>query len=185
MEFNESSSKDAVSPASDQADNRHHTDDRPRVGCGVITVSDTRTRADDRSGAEIERLLLEAGHRVVDRRIVPDASEQLRQAVLTASADPRIDAVLITGGTGIAPRDQTPEVLEPLLEVQLPGFGELFRAVSFAAIGPAAMLSRAVAGRRGRTVVFAMPGSTNAVRTAVEQLILPVLTHAVAQAQQN
>lgn len=160
----------------------HHQGDRRRVACRVVTVSDTRTVATDRSGAEIVRLLVEAGHQVVDRILVPDASEGLRTAVITAADDPQIDALLITGGTGIAPRDQTPEVLGPLLDVALPGFGELFRAVSFQEIGPAAMLSRAIAGRRGTTVVFAMPGSTNAVRTAVRQLILPVLVHAVGQA---
>lgn len=178
---------DAVSREGDDGSGirQHHRGDPRVVACMVVTVSDTRTVATDTSGAEIVRLLVEAGHHVVDRVVVPDASEGLRASVIAAADDPRIDALLVTGGTGIAPRDQTPEVLGPLLDVELPGFGELFRAISFQEIGPAAMLSRAIAGRRGGTVVFAMPGSTAAVRTAVGQLILPVLVHAVGQASRS
>ena len=159
----------------------HRRGDPGRVPCVVVTVSDTRTAATDTSGAEITRLLVEAGHAVVARMVVPDESEPLSAAIVSAAEDDRVDAILITGGTGIAPRDQTPEVVRPLLDVELPGFGELLRMVSFQEIGPSAMLSRAIAGRRGRTVLFAMPGSTAAVRTAMGQLILPVLPHAVGQ----
>lgn len=149
------------------------------VACAVVTVSDTRTLADDRSGGEIVVQLEAAGHRVVAREIVPDDPEQVAEAVSRLAADWRVQAVLLTGGTGVAPRDQTPEALEALFTKRLPGFGELFRMLSFAQIGAAAMLSRATAGMIERTVVFLMPGSTPAVRLALETLVLPELAHVV------
>ena len=96
-------------------------------------------------------------------------------------ADEEIDCVLVSGGTGVAPRDRTVETIRPLLDKELPGFGELFRALSFEEVGPASMLSRALAGTAGRTAVFVMPGSTGAVRTALERLILPELAHLIGQ----
>lgn len=160
----------------------HRHGDPSRVRCRVVTVSDTRSLSSDASGDEIARLVEGAGHRLVDRHRVPDGSRQLRDLVMRSADEDLLDAILITGGTGIAPRDQTPEVVRPLLDVELPGFGELFRTISYAEIGPAAMLSRALAGRRRHCVLFILPGSTAAVRTAMEKLILPVLTHAVGQA---
>lgn len=160
----------------------HRHGDPSRIRCRVITVSDTRSLDDDPSGGEIARLVDRAGHRLVDRRVVPDGSGKLRELVVQSADQDLLDAVLITGGTGIAPRDQTPEVIRPLLDVELPGFGELFRALSYAEIGPMAMLSRALAGRRGQCVLFVLPGSTAAVRTGMEKLVLPVITHAVGQA---
>lgn len=167
---------------SDRQESPHRHDDPHQVRCRVVTVSDTRSLSSDVSGREITRWLEGAGHRVLDRHQVPDGSRELRDLVVRSADEDRLDAILITGGTGIAPRDQTPEVIRPLLDVELPGFGEIFRAVSYAEIGPAAMLSRALAGRRGRSVLFVLPGSTAAVRTAMEKLILPVITHAVGQA---
>lgn len=147
------------------------------VVCGVVTVSDTRTRADDRSGDLVEQLLVAAGHKIAAREIVPDEPVQVAAVVQRLADDPAVQAVLLTGGTGVAPRDQTPEAVAALFTKPLPGFGELFRMLSFAEIGAAAMLSRATAGLVDRTVVFLMPGSTAAVRLAVERLVLPELAH--------
>ena len=161
---------------------QHHRHDRPTVRCAVVTVSDTRTTANDHSGQAIEERLRQAGHLIHSRQIVPDGPEQLGPLLQQLRDEGAIDAILITGGTGIGPRDQTPEVVGRCLDVELPGFGEQFRALSWDQIGPAAMLSRAIAGRMGRQVVFVMPGSTAAVKLAVERLILPVLAHAVGLA---
>ena len=147
------------------------------VGCGVVTVSDTRTLADDRSGDLIVELLQGAGHVVAARTIVPDEPVALEGAVRELVDRTDVAAILLTGGTGAAPRDQTPETLARLFTKELPGFGELFRMLSYQEIGPAAMLSRASAGLIDRTVVFLMPGSTPAVRLAMERLILPELGH--------
>jgi len=148
----------------------------------VITVSDTRTQADDSGGALLVELLEKAGHRVVGRAIVRDEVEAIRAAVDAAIMRDDVRAVLLTGGTGIAPRDVTPEALTPLLDRQIPGFGELFRALSYAEIGSAAMLSRALAGiARGRLVV-GLPGSRAAIRLALEKLVLPELPHLAGEA---
>jgi molybdenum cofactor biosynthesis protein B len=148
----------------------------------VITVSDTRTLADDTGGALLVELLEKAGHRVVGRSIVRDDVAAIRRAVDAALERDDAQAVLLTGGTGIAPRDVTPEALAPLLEREIPGFGELFRALSYAEIGAAAMLSRALAGTaRGRLVV-GLPGSLAAIRLAVEKLLLPELPHLAGEA---
>ena len=151
------------------------------VRCSVLTVSDSRTAADDKSGDLIQELLEAGGHEVAERSIVPDEPAQVKPLVLAAIARPDVDAVLLTGGTGIAPRDSTVEAVEPLLERRLDGFGELFRALSYQEIGAAAMLSRALAGTSGRTAIFLMPGSSAAVRLAVERLILPELAHLIGQ----
>lgn len=148
----------------------------------VITVSDSRTAADDTSGAAIARLLAEAGHAVLGRACVPDDAEKVRAAVREAPEE--ADAILLTGGTGVAPRDVTLEALEPLWEKRLPGFGELFRALSARQIGPAAWLSRAAAGTvAGGRLLFALPGAPAAVELALEELILPELGHAVGLAR--
>jgi molybdenum cofactor biosynthesis protein B len=160
-----------------------HRASAPRsLGCAVITVSDTRSLADDTGGALLCALLAGGGHHVTTREIVKDDVAAIRDAVGRALADPGCAAVLLTGGTGIAPRDVTPEALEPLLERVLPGFGELFRQLSFAEIGAAAMLSRALAGLARGKLVFALPGSRAALRLALERLILPELGHAVGEA---
>lgn len=151
------------------------------LACAVLTISDSRTRADDRSGDLIQQQLEAAGHRVVEREIVRDEPAQVRAAVLRGIARRGVDAVLATGGTGVAPRDGSVEAVEPLLYKRLEGFGELFRTLSLDDIGPAAQLSRAVAGTAGTTAVFLMPGSSGAVRLALERLILPELPHVIGQ----
>jgi molybdenum cofactor biosynthesis protein B len=149
------------------------------IGCAIVTVSDTRGAAGDRSGRTIATLIERAGHRVALRAWVRDDVAAIRRAVRAALARRSVDAVLLTGGTGIAARDVTPEALAPLLDRELPGFGERFRALSWTQVGSAAWLSRALAGvARGRLVV-ALPGSTRAVELGVRELILPELGHAV------
>ncbi len=155
----------------------------PSVPCAVVTVSDTRTLADDRSGNTIVELLEAAGHTVAVRMLVRDEPAEVAVAVQTLASDQAVAAVLITGGTGIASRDQTPEALRGLFTKELPGFGELFRMLSYQQIGAAAMLSRAIGGVVGNTVVLLMPGSTPAVRLAMEQLILPEIGHLVEHAR--
>ncbi len=151
------------------------------VSALVLTVSDSRDAESDSSGQLIQRALEDAGHTVAGRVIVPDEAPAIREQVLRAIARPDVDAVLLSGGTGVAPRDKTVETVRPLLDKELPGFGELFRALSFEEIGPASMLSRALAGSAGRTAVFCLPGSTGGVRTALERLILPELGHLIGQ----
>lgn len=142
----------------------------------VITISDSRTPDTDASGQLAEELLGRAGHRVLSRDVVPDAPARITAALAELRA--RGAAVAITsGGTGIARRDATFETLDRLLERRLPGFGELFRALSFPEVGPAAMLTRATAGTIGELLVFALPGSPHAVRLGLERLILPDLPH--------
>lgn len=149
------------------------------VRCAILTVSDTRTPETDKSGATIRRLLTDAGHQVVDYLIVKDEPEQIRSQLDSWTTNDQIEAILSNGGTGIANRDTTYDVIAGLLEKRLDGFGELFRMISFHEIGAAAMLSRAVAGVYRRRVVVAMPGSTNAVTVAMERLIVPELAHMV------
>ncbi len=147
------------------------------VACAVLTVSDTRTPQTDESGKLLCDLLIQHGHRVHVYEIVKDEPDQVRGLLVQLRDDPACAAVLLSGGTGLAPRDTTYEAVSDLLDKRLAGFGELFRARSFAAIGAAAMLSRAVGGVMGRTAVFSMPGSVGAVRLAMEELILPELGH--------
>ncbi len=149
------------------------------VNVAIITVSDTRRDAEDTSGALAESLLTGAGAVVVSRAWVRDQVAAIRSAARRALAGRGTDVVLFTGGTGVAPRDVTPEALEPLLERALPGFGERFRQRSWASVGSAAWMSRAGAGvARGRLVVY-LPGSTGAVRQALEELLIPELAHVV------
>ena len=149
------------------------------MGCAILTVSDTRTPETDASGALVRRLLQADGHRVVAYAILPDEPQQIRRHVAGLLDDASVDAVIVNGGTGLAPRDTTFEAIVGLLEKRLDGFGELFRMLSFAEIGAAAMLSRAVAGVAKDTVVVAMPGSTAAVELAMKRLVLPELGHLV------
>ncbi len=151
------------------------------VNCAVVTVSDTRSPETDRSGQLIKQLLLDAGHLVNVYTILKDEPAQI-QAYLEALAEQSdIDAVIFNGGTGIAPRDTTYDALESLLEKTLPGFGEIFRFLSYHEIGSRAIASRAVAGVYKTKLVFSIPGSSGAVKLAVQQLILPELIHLVTQ----
>jgi len=137
----------------------------------VLTVSDTRTLAEDSSGDYLVQSLTEAGHRLAERALLKDDRYQLRAVVSRWIADEGVDGVLVTGGTGFTGRDSTPEALLPLLDKQMDGFGELFRAVSLEEIGTSTLQSRAFAGLANGTFVFALPGSTSACRTAWEKII--------------
>ena len=161
-----------------------HRADAPHVlTLAVLTVSDTRTLADDTSGALIVQRAEAAGHRIAERAIVRDEPDAMRPLLESYRDRDDLHATLITGGTGISPRDQTFETVSALLTRPLPGYGELFRMLSYAEIGPAAMLSRAVGGLMGRHVVLVMPGSKAAVNLAMEKLILPELPHLVREAR--
>ena len=153
------------------------------VNVAVLTVSDTRTEETDRSGALIKELVARAGHQIVAYQIVRDESEPIQAALRTFVANPDVQAIICNGGTGIAPRDVTVEVVGSLLDKRLDGFGELFRMLSYQEIGSAAIMSRALAGTYAGRIVFATPGSTNAVRLAMEKLILPQLDHLVWELQ--
>ena len=149
------------------------------VGCAIITASDTRRGREDTAGALIERLVTQAGHRVTTRAWVKDEPAALRRAARAALARAGVDVLIVTGGTGLGPRDRTPEALAPLAERAVPGFGERFRALSVGQVGAAAWLSRAGAFvARGRLVVM-LPGSRAAVELALKRLLLPELVHAV------
>ena len=152
------------------------------VGCYVITVSDTRTEETDTSGRAIDVLLRDARHDVVGRAIVKDDPEQLRGTLERQLANPDVQVVITTGGTGITSRDGTFEAVSGLLHKRLDGFGELFRMLSYQQIGPAAMMSRACAGLVGGRIVIVLPGSEAAVRLAMEKLVLPQLGHLVREA---
>ena len=153
------------------------------LSCAVVTVSDTRTEETDESGDVVKDHLRDAGHPVEFYRVVPDDGEQIRSVLLHLAG--QVEVVVTTGGTGIGPRDTTVDVAERLIQKPLPGFGELFRALSFAEIGAAALLSRATAGLYGvedgpaETLLFCCPGSPAAAGLAVERLILPDLRHIV------
>jgi molybdopterin adenylyltransferase len=151
------------------------------LGCAVLTVSDSRTPDTDRSGQLIQEQLQAAGHRVVAYWLLPDEPEAIRTQLLNWCQQPDLVAILINGGTGIAPRDTTYDAVEQLLEKLLPGFGELFRSLSYAEIGSRAMASRAVAGVCQGKLIFSLPGSTAAVRLALDKLILPELVHLTRQ----
>lgn len=161
----------------------HRAEGPASTRCVVVTVSDTRTEETDRSGRAIADLLLAGGHDVAGKTIVPDDADRVRGAVERAIEAPDADVVITTGGTGITRRDGTYEVIAELLDKRIDGFGELFRALSFEEIGPAAMLSRACAGLAGGTIVISLPGSENAVRLAMTRLILPELGHLVREAR--
>src|SRR2546427_501642 len=146
-----------------------------RVACWALTVSDTKTPETDTSGALIRELLHGAGHRVIGATIVRDEPADVQRVVREACGDDRVQAVIVTGGTGITSRDATFEAIEALLDKRLPGFGELFRMLSYAEIGAAAMLSRAQLGVRARRIVVSLPGSPNPCRLALGKLLIPEL----------
>ena len=159
-----------------------HREEAPSsLGVAVITVSDTRTMDTDKSGPMIESYLEGGGHRSLGRFIVPDDPDLIRAAVLTALENSICDVVILTGGTGLSPRDRTPEAVETICDRVLSGYGELFRMLSWEEIGAAAMLSRALAGVRGDRLIVATPGSTGAVRLAMEKLLLPEMGHIIRE----
>jgi len=155
------------------------------VACAVITISDTRTFETDRSGQMLQHLLETAGHLIAVYEIVKDEPSQIQAQLQQWGQDPNLEALILNGGTGIAPRDTTYDVIASLLDKTLPGFGELFRFLSYQEIGSRAMATRAVAGTYGNKLVFALPGSTHAVQLATEKLLLPELVHLTRQLQQQ
>jgi molybdenum cofactor biosynthesis protein B len=161
---------------------RHREEAVASVPTAVVTVSDTRTLETDVGGSLVAELLVGAGHPVVRREVVKDEPAEIAAAVRRGLGEEGTRALILTGGTGVAPRDVTPDTVEPLLARVVPGFGELFRALSYEEIGSAALLSRALAGLASGRVVFVLPGSRGAVRLAMEKLILPELGHLAAEA---
>lgn len=154
------------------------------LGCAVVTVSDTRTVETDKSGQIAQQLLTDAGHTIIDYLIVPDEPTQIRDLLTKLAQNSQIEAIIFNGGTGIAPRDTTYDVISNWLDKTLPGFGEIFRYLSYQEIGSRAIASRAVAGVKNQQLVFSLPGSSNAVKLGVRELILPELTHLVRQLNQ-
>ena len=147
------------------------------INVAVLTVSDTRTLETDTSGGYIAARLAEVGHRIAERAVVVDSELAIRAQLKAWIADPAIDVVIATGGTGVTPRDVTPEALAPLVTKPIPGFGELFRSISFAEIGAATIQSRAEGALCDATYVFLLPGSTNGVKTAIEKILISQLDH--------
>ena len=141
------------------------------VAIAILTVSDTRTTADDRSGDTLAERVEAAGHRAVERRIVPDEIGRIEAALRNWIADPGVDCVIATGGTGLTGRDVTPEAFQRVYEKEIPGFGELFRWISYQKIGTSTIQSRATAGVAGGTYLFALPGSTGACRDAWDEIL--------------
>jgi len=149
------------------------------VRCAILTVSDTRTRETDTSGQIIRQHLTWRGHQILAYEIVPDEADRISSLLDEWTARADIQAIITNGGTGIAKRDTTFDVIDDRLDKRLDGFGEIFRMLSYQQIGAAAMLSRAVAGVSGSTVIFCTPGSSNAVKLAMESLIAPEIAHVV------
>jgi len=147
------------------------------IRIAIVTISDTRTMATDTSGRTAAEMLGEAGHTITHREIVTDNRERIGEVFARLIADEKVEVVISTGGTGLTPRDITPEALAPHITKPIPGFGELFRSISFAEIGTSAMQSRAVGALCGQTYVFALPGSTGAVRTALDSILLAQLDY--------
>jgi molybdenum cofactor biosynthesis protein B len=166
-----------------QVADQHRAQAPQTLRLAVLTISDTRTLATDTAGALIVELSERAGHEIVERAIVPDDPAPIRARLEAYPDNPHLHAALLTGGTGITPRDQTYETVTALLTRTIPGYGELFRMLSYAEIGPAAMLSRAVGGLMNECVVLVMPGSKTAVELAMTRIILPELPHLVQQAR--
>lgn len=160
---------------------RHRLEALRQIPTAVLTISDTRTEDTDTSGALIRRLLSRAGHPIVAFAIVPDEPALIRRALRAWGRDPRIRAVILTGGTGISARDGTFEAVDGLLEKKLEGFGEIFRMLSYRQVGTAAILSRAVAGTYRGRILFSLPGSEKAVALAMKKIILPELGHLVRE----
>jgi molybdenum cofactor biosynthesis protein B len=145
------------------------------LAIAVLTVSDSRSEADDASGQTLVERLTAAGHRLADRAIVPDDLYRIRAMVSAWIADPRVQVVLITGGTGLTGRDRTPEAIRPLLDTEITGFGELFRMLSWEEIGASTLQSRALGGLANATFIFCLPGSTGACRTGWDRSLQPQL----------
>ena len=149
------------------------------VDCAIVTISDTRNFENDHSGAVIKSKLTSANHNISSYTIIPDDPQKIEDTIETLANDNSIQAIITTGGTGLSPRDNTPDVLPRMLQKELTGFGEIFRFLSYQEIGSKAIASRAIAGVYERTIIFALPGSKNAVTLALDKLILPEISHLV------
>jgi molybdenum cofactor biosynthesis protein B len=158
---------------------RHRESAPDYVRVAILTISDTRTPETDTGGDTVDELLRDAGHEVLERSIVRDEASSIRTKLENLLVRSDVDAVITTGGTGISARDTTYEVVESMLEKKLDGFGEIFRMLSYEEIGAAAILSRALAGAVGTKFIACLPGSRNAVRLAVDKLLVPELAHVV------
>ncbi len=158
-----------------------HAAEAISVGFAVLTLSDTRTRDTDTSGRLIRERLTDGGHRLIAEQIIRDEPSELNAVLDRWVADDQIDAIITNGGTGLSRRDQTIDTIERRLDRSIPGFGELFRMLSFREIGAAALLTRAMAGVMRQKLIIALPGSTNAVRLALEELIVRQLRHIVRE----
>ena len=169
-------------PPPDSPAHPHRRAAPARVPTAVVTVSDTRSLETDTGGAKVVELLEQGGHPVADRRIVRDEPGEIAAALRELVARDDVRAVIFTGGSGVAPRDVTPDTVAPLLDRLIPGFGELFRLLSYQEIGSAALLSRALAGLACGRVVFVLPGSRGAVTLAMQRLLLPELAHLAGEA---
>lgn len=156
-----------------------------KIRVDILTISDTRTRETDTGGDIAEELLRDAGQEIVARQIVRDEVTAIRNNLIELLARSDVDAVITTGGTGISARDTTYEVVERMIEKQLDGFGEIFRTLSYEEIGAAAIMSRALAGSVGTKFIASLPGSRNAVRLAVEKLLVPELAHVVFELRKH
>ena len=168
----------------------HKSKSPTSAGVFVLTCSTSkykqlkrRERPDDESGDIIERLSAKAGHKIAGRKLIPDSRLMIRDAVRTALTNRNVDVVIVTGGTGLSRTDVTFETVSPMLDRAIPGFGEIFRRVSYDEIGSAAMMSRALAGTIRGKAVFCLPGSPNGVKTAMKKLILPELGHIIGLAR--
>lgn len=160
----------------------HKQDAPPTVNCAVVTISDTRTKENDKSGKLLQDLLQSADYHVVDYKLLEDEYDNIQSIIEQLTEDKNVEAILLNGGTGISKRDTTYEAVKDLLDKEMPGFGELFRYLSYTEdIGSASILSRAIAGVYQDTAIFSMPGSSGAVRLAVNRLILPELRHVMRE----
>lgn len=159
------------------AEEHHQRAGTGPVTLAIVTVSDSRTPETDTNRQYLEARLTELGHQVAAYRLIKDEPDQVAATLEELAAMPQVQIILFNGGTGISPRDTTYDVISRYLQKTLPGFGELFRMISYQDIGPAAMFSRATAGVYQQTLVVSMPGSSNAVRTAMEKLIIPEINH--------
>ena len=164
---------------------KHRESAPDRVRVAILTISDTRTPETDTGGDTVDELMRGAGHEIVQRAIVRDEVSSIRPMLVDLLARSDVDAVITTGGTGISDRDTTYEVVDGMLEKKLDGFGEIFRMLSYEKIGAAAVLSRCVAGAVGTKFVASLPGSCNAVRLAVEKLLVPELAHVVFELRKH
>ena len=170
----------------------HKTGTSPKLGIQIITCSTSRykelkigKKTEDTSGNIIEQLVSSNGHRVEGRELIPDSRPMIRRAVQAALASKHVDVILITGGTGVSPRDITIESVGSLFQKEISGFGELFRKISYEKIGSAAMLTRASAGLVKGKAIFCLPGSPDAVQTALESLILPEIGHLIKVSREH